>query len=69
MRPNEKIFNTANTNILRMLNLHDSAESYASCLEMVDRALANATQRRSQIYSRIYARAKEINAIEKRMIE
>lgn len=42
MRPNEKIFSTANANILKMLNLHDSAESYAACLEQAKSALAAA---------------------------
>ena len=36
MRPNEKIFSTANKNILKMLNLHDSAESYEACREHVE---------------------------------
>lgn len=28
MRPHEKIFSTANANILKMLNLHDAEEAY-----------------------------------------
>lgn len=42
MRPSEKIFTTANANILKILNLHDSAEAYASCLEQAKIALATA---------------------------
>ena len=34
-RANEKIFSTANANILKMLNLQDAAEAYQACLELV----------------------------------
>lgn len=47
MRPNEKIFSTANANILKMLNLHDSAEAYAACLEQAKIALAAAEAKQS----------------------
>jgi hypothetical protein len=36
MRPNEKIFTTASQGILKMLNLHDSAESYEACRQHVE---------------------------------
>lgn len=42
MRPSEKIFTTANANILKMLNLHDSAEAYAACLEQAKTSLTAA---------------------------
>jgi uncharacterized protein with von Willebrand factor type A (vWA) domain len=40
MKPNEKIFNTANTNILRMLNLHDVDEAYQECSRKVSQRLS-----------------------------
>lgn len=39
MRPEEKIFTTANANILKMLNLHDAAEVYQECLEKIEEKL------------------------------
>lgn len=42
MRPNEKIFSTANKNILKMLNLHDSEEAYLGCQLKINQALDEA---------------------------
>ena len=69
MRPNEKIFSTANSNILKMLNLHDSESAYAACLAQVSEALTAAANRQSEATERVYSRAKEIHLIEQRMIE
>jgi hypothetical protein len=69
MRPNEKIFSTANANILKMLNLHDSESAYNACLAQVNEALAAAENRESELSKRVYNRAKEIHLIEQRMIE
>ena len=69
MRPNEKIFSTANANILKMLNLHDSAEAYAACLTQAKAALAAAEAKQAEALERIYRRTKEIHSIEMRMIE
>ena len=69
MRPNEKIFSTANTNLLKMLNLHDSETAYAACQTQVNEALTAAEGRQSELTKRLYNRAKEIHLIEQRMIE
>jgi hypothetical protein len=69
MRPNEKIFSTANANILKMLNLHDSESAYNVCLAQVNEALLAAENRQSELSKRVYNRAKEIHLIEQRMIE
>lgn len=69
MRPTEKIFSTANANILKMLNLHDSEAAYSACLAQVNEAIASAEGRQAELNRRVYARAKEIHQIEQRMIE
>lgn len=63
MRPNEKIFSTANANILKMLNLHDSAESYAACHTQAKSSLATAEAKETEALEKIYRRAKEIHTI------
>jgi hypothetical protein len=40
MKPTEKIFTTANPNILKMLNLHNVDEIYAGCLNKINEKLA-----------------------------
>lgn len=47
MRPNEKIFSTANANILKMLNLHDSEEAYLACLAQINEAIKAAEARQA----------------------
>lgn len=63
MRPNEKIFSTANANILKMLNLHDSEAAYSACLAQIDEAISLAEAKQGELTKRIYARAKEIHQI------
>lgn len=69
MRPTEKIFSTANANILKMLNLHDSETAYTACLAQVNEAITAAETRQAELSRRVHARAKEIHQIEQRMIE
>lgn len=47
MRPNEKIFSTANANILKMLNLHDSEEAYSASLAQINEAITVAETRQA----------------------
>ena len=57
-RPSEKIYQTANKNILKMLNLHDSEEAYLECREIVERRCGEAEQTESDARERVYERAK-----------
>jgi hypothetical protein len=57
MRPTEKIFSTANTNILKMLNLHDSETAYSDCLVQINEAITLAEGRQAELSKRVHARA------------
>lgn len=69
MKKDEKIFSTANTNILKMLNLHDAEEAYKGCAAFVANKITETKQLLNGIQSKVYERAKEIHQIEMRMIE
>ena len=44
-RSTEKIFVTANQNILKMLNIHDSAEAYEACRKYVEIRIEEITKK------------------------
>ena len=69
LKKTEKIFTSANINILKMLNLHDVDECYSQLKSMISEKIAVQEKKSTQIYNKIYKRAKEINNIEKRMIQ
>jgi hypothetical protein len=69
MKSDEKIFSTANINILKMLNLHDAEEAYKGCAAFVANKITETQQLLNGIQSKVYERAKEIHQIEIRMIE
>lgn len=68
-RSTEKIFATANQNILKMLNIHDSAEAYEACRKFVEVRIEEITAKNNENYSRLYERMKEIHKNELRIIE
>ena len=68
MKPNEKIYSQANSNILKMLNLGDADEVYEKCLEQVLERISMKEKEYEKLAERVYERAKQINEIEKQMI-
>lgn len=68
-RSTEKIFATANKNILKMLNIHDSAQAYEACRSFVETRIEEVTKQNNENYSRVYERVKEIRKNELRIIE
>lgn len=68
-RSSEKIFATANKNILKMLNIHNSEEAYKECRQMVTARIAEVEAINAASQSRVHRRVKEIHSNELRIIE
>lgn len=60
-RSTEKIFATANKNILKMLNIHDSEEAYEACRKYVESRIEEVTKKNNESINRIYERMCEIH--------